>query len=128
MNIKTIMNRLLPAFLVSLTIMVSAAMPAQAAMVGTAQLQSGNTLQGIDGKSSVEKRGWIVEQLVVGGVAQDNAVQRVASLTDVQVGEIYQRIDEQPAGGNALVTVLLVLVLLDVFGVTDIFPFIRPVN
>ena len=108
--------------------MVGAAMPAQAAMVGTAQLQAGSSLQGLDGKSSVEKRGWIVEQLVIGGVAQDNAAQRVVSMTNDQMAEIYQRIDEQPAGGNALVTVLLVLVILDVVGVTDIFPFIRPVN
>jgi hypothetical protein len=55
----------------------------------------------------------------------------VSSLSDAQVQQIHQRIDEMPAGSGALGTVafiFLVLVITDLTGLTDVFPFIRPVN
>ena len=114
------------ALLASLSLMV-VVMPAKAGMVGTAQIQH-KISDLLDLQSVGEKRSWISEQLVAGGVEQNDAQLRVANMTDVQVAQIYQRIDQAPAGGNTVIAVLVVLVILDLVGVTDIFPFIRPVE
>lgn len=104
----------LAAFAVSL--------PSQAAMVGTAQMQSSQL--SIDLGSITAKRDWIEEQLVVGGVEAKDAASRVAAMTDAQVVQIHQRIDESPAGGGAeaLIIVALILVITELMGYTDIVP------
>ena len=103
----------LAAFAVSL--------PSQAAMVGTAQMQSSQLT--VDLGSIAAKRDWIEEQLVVGGVEAKDAASRVAAMTDVQVAQIHQRIEESPAGGaDALVVIILVLVITELMGYTDIIP------
>ncbi len=103
----------LAAFAVSL--------PSQAAMVGTAQMQSSQST--VDLGSIAAKRDWIEEQLVVGGVEAKDAASRVAAMTDVQVAQIHQRIEESPAGGaDALVVIILVLVITELMGYTDIIP------
>jgi len=97
---------------------LTVSIPGQAAMVGTAQLQAGSTAVelGVIG----DQRNWIREQLVIGGVSEAKAVERVAAMTDAQIQEIYQRIDESPAGGvDGLVIVLIVLIVLEVMGYTD---------
>ena len=99
-------------------------LPGQAAMVGTAQIQADSAL--IELGDVMQQRDWILEQLIVGGVNQSDAKIRVAAMTDAQVKAIHKRIDENPAGGNAIVIVFLVLVISDLLGFTDIFPFIRP--
>ena len=96
-------------------------LPSQAAMVGTAQVQSSQL--SIDLGSIAAKRDWIEEQLVGGGVEAKDAESRVAAMTDAQVVQIHQRIDEAPAGGaDALVIVILVLVITELMGYTDIVP------
>lgn len=107
------------------------AVPAQAGMVGTASLSS-NSMQLTTGIETVaEQRRWIQTQLETNGVESAEAALRVSSLSDTQVQQIHQRIDEMPAGSGALGTVafiFLVLVITDLTGLTDVFPFIRPVN
>ena len=111
-------------------VLIFAAIPAQAGMVGTAEMTSSlNT-----GLSSAEisvQRSWIQQQLEVNGVNASDAVIRVSSLSDRQVQQIHQRIDEAPAGAGALgiiALIALVLVITDLTGYTDVFPFIRPQN
>jgi hypothetical protein len=117
------MNMLFKKFLQCLffaTVVTAVSLPSQAAMVGTSQLQASELA--IDFGSINAKRDWITQQLVVGGV--DNAVAklRVAALTDAQVLKIHQRIDKEPAGGNTLVIIFLILVITELLGVTDIVP------
>ena len=69
------------------------------------------------------------QQLVDRGVDPDYAKQRIAALSDEQIDEIKANIDELPAGSSVvgiLIAVLLVLVILDIIGVTNIFTFINP--
>ena len=94
--------------------------PSYSAMVGTAQVQ-GNQIS-IDAGSITTQRAWIREQLVVGGVEAAAASMRVAALTDAQVTQIHQRIDETPAGGNTLVIIILLLIITELVGFTDIVP------
>jgi hypothetical protein len=115
MRLKKLMQCLLV-----LAAVMAVSLPSQAAMVGTAQLQSNQVA--IDFGSITVKRDWIKEQLVVGGVEAADAALRVAAMTDAQVLKIHQRIDQEPAGGNVLIIIFLVLVITELMGVTDIVP------
>lgn len=124
----------LKRLLLALTIVVTSlfvAVPAQAGMVGTASLSS-NSMQLTTGiETLAEQRQWIQAQLEANGVDSAEAAIRVSSLSDTQVQQIHQRIDEMPAGSGAVGTVafiFLVLVITDLTGLTDVFPFIRPLN
>lgn len=112
-------KRLLHCLLISV-FAFSVSLPSQAAMVGTAQMQA-NQLA-IDLGNIAGKRDWIQEQLVVGGVEAAAAEQRVAAMTDAQVAQVYQRIDESPAaaGAEVIVIVFLILVITELMGYTDI--------
>jgi hypothetical protein len=66
------------------------------------------------------------------GVDPGEAAARVASLSDRQIQDIAGRIEELPAGqgaagaivGAALV-IFIALLITDVLGYTDIFPFVK---
>lgn len=64
-------------------------------------------------------------QLMARGVDSADAEARVQSMTASELALLSAQIDELPAGEGALETVLFLLVvfmLLDIAGVTDIFP------
>lgn len=66
----------------------------------------------------------VLNQLESLGVSSELAAERVGAMTDAQLQQLALKIDELPAGGDGLgvvVTVLLILLLLEVLGVTDIF-------
>ena len=59
------------------------------------------------------------------GVSENVIEERIASLTDAEVQQMHAQIDNLPAGQGILETVIAVLVifiLLDIAGATDIFP------
>jgi hypothetical protein len=113
------MKRIIQCLLIAMTAL-TASLPAQAAMVGTGQMQANPAVIG----DMAQQRDWIRQQLVKGGVDESTAVTRVAAMTDVQVSEINRRIDEMPAGasGEALIIIGLVLVITELMGYTDIIP------
>jgi hypothetical protein len=81
--------------------------------------------------ASLLEREDLQRQLATLGVDAQDAKQRVASLTDAEVGRLNQRLAELPAGGDVLGTILLifiVFVITDAIGATDIFPFVHPVR
>ncbi len=78
-----------------------------------------------------QKRDWIQAELVKGGISPADSALRVSSMSDIQVTQIHQRMDEMPAGAGAAGAILLIFAVLavtDLMGVTDIFPFIRPME
>lgn len=115
------MKRILQCLLLAFTA-ITVSLPVQAGMVGTAQMQAHQAA--IELGNVAQQRNWIRQQLVDGGVSEADAVKRVASLTDFQVAEIHQRIDESPAGasGEAVIIIVLVLVITELMGYTDIIP------
>jgi len=116
------MNRILQCLFFTVAAL-STSLPVQAGMVGTAQLQANPS--DINLANVAQQRMWITEQLVKGGVSETDAQKRVASMTDVQVTEIHQRIDELPAGAStieAIIIIGLVLVITELMGYTDIIP------
>ena len=101
--------------------------PVQAGMVGTVDLLNPQSHP----QTIALQRESIQQQLVELGVEQQHASIRVASMSDAQISEISQKITELPAGagaGGILVTIFVVLVITDVIGATDIFPFINPIK
>jgi hypothetical protein len=66
------------------------------------------------------------------GVDPNEAAARVAALSDAQVREIAGQIDQLPAGQSAIgavvgaiVIIFLVLLVTDLLGLTNVFPFVR---
>jgi hypothetical protein len=58
------------------------------------------------------------------GVSADDVLSRVAHLTDGEIAELHGTIEQQVAGGDAIAVigvVFLVLLILELVGVTDIF-------
>ena len=59
------------------------------------------------------------------GVSDADLDTRIANLSDAEILDLHQQIDQLPAGEGILGTVIAILViflLLDMGGVTDIFP------
>ena len=100
---------------------ITVGLPAQAGMVATDQIQnSGVTAEVVDVSA---QRNWIEARLLQGGIAQPEAIARVSAMTDVEVAQIYQRIDEAPAGGaDILIIALVVFVVLEITGYIDVIP------
>jgi hypothetical protein len=113
------LKRLFHCLLVAVAAL-SFSLPGQSAMVGTAQLQSDAAL--FQAGSLDGQRDWIREQLVIGGVGEVAAAERVSAMTDAQVSEIYQRVGDVPAGadaGGVILVAIIVLLVLEVTGYTD---------
>ena len=71
-------------------------------------------------------------QLKLHGINPDEARARVDSLSNAEVIEVAKRIDQLPAGGSAvgiivgaILLVFLVLLLTDLLGFTNVFPFVK---
>ncbi len=119
------MRKIIHCLLIGFSALV-VTLPGQAAMVGTAQMQA--TPLSSELVNIADKRGWIEEQLVLGGVPRIDAVGRVAAMTDAQVASLHQRIEQEPAGGNALLIIIVIVLFTELMGYTDFIPFIRPVD
>jgi Family of unknown function (DUF6627) len=72
-------------------------------------------------------------QMAALGVDPVEAGKRVASLSDAEVQQLAGRLDRLPAGGDGAIAavlgvaliVFLVLLVTDLLGLTDIFPFVH---
>lgn len=128
---KTIWNRIgatgvLTAVLVAGVFMQSPAVAAPSGMVSTQQLaQDSRVDQQRAQLSAFLNRAEVQSQLEARGVDVADAAARVASLSASELAALSAQIDVLPAGEGALETLVFVLVifmLLDIAGVTDIFP------
>ena len=99
--------------------------PAAAGIVGTADAVA--AVQQQDHRAAVQSvlaRADVREQMVTLGVDPAEVDARIAALTDAEVATLANRIDGAPAGGDALVVigiVFVVLMILEFTGVIDIF-------
>jgi len=74
----------------------------------------------------------IKNALISQGIDPDEAKARVDNLSDSEVIEVAGKIEQLPAGGGvfgaligAALIVFLVLLLTDILGYTDVFPFVK---
>ena len=73
--------------------------------------------------------------LVVRGLDPQEARSRIDSLSDAEAVNAAERFDQLPAGGGFLETLLivaflvfLILLITDIAGYTDVFPFVHPMK
>ena len=71
----------------------------------------------------------VQNKLIELGVSPADAKQRIANMTAEELSALNSQMNEMPAGGivGVVVTVLVVVVVTDLMGLTDVYPFINPI-
>ena len=72
----------------------------------------------------------VQQQLVALGVSSADAVNRINNLTHAELSQLNMQINDAPAGSGivgTIVTVLVVVAVLDLLGITDAYSFIEPI-
>ncbi len=122
--------------IISLTTLSIIVAPVQAAMVNTAEVLKQNQYNIARERLHVFiDRSEVRKHLEAWGVNPEEAKARVNSLTDHEIEKIAASIDRLPAGGDGLgaivgaaLIVFLVLLVTDILGYTDVFPFVKKVD
>jgi hypothetical protein len=72
------------------------------------------------------------DYLIAKGISPDEAKARIDSLTDAEALTLSRHIDNMPAGGSAvgivvgaILLVFLILLITDLAGLTNVFPFVK---
>jgi hypothetical protein len=118
------------------TIMLLIAVPYQpllAAMIPTeATIDQIKAQDARDHLKALISRNEIKKSLTFNGIDPDEAKARIDSLSDSEAIAAAEKIKQLPAGGDALgaligaaLIVFLVLLITDILGVTDVFPFVK---
>jgi hypothetical protein len=70
--------------------------------------------------------------LIAKGISPEEAKARIDSLTDAEALMVSQHIESMPAGGNAvgiivgaILLVFIILLITDLLGLTNVFPFVK---
>ena len=133
---KSIRKRISIISLFMATIMLLIAIPYQpllAAMVPTeATIYQFKAQDARDHLKTLISRNDIKNALISQGIDPDEAKARVDSLSDSEVIEVADKIEQLPAGAGvfgaiigAALIVFLVLLVTDLLGFTDVFPFVK---
>jgi len=134
---KTLRQKMKPISMVLTVLMLLLTVPVHsvlAAMIGTETVMDLNRAQQArDYLDQFLARQDVQAALSAQGVDPVEAKARVDSLSDAEVIAIADRIEQLPAGGDSFlgfvlaiaIIVFLVLVITDLTGVTDVFPFIK---
>ena len=117
----------------SLILLDFTANTAKAGIIGTEAVI--DSLQGENSRSRIEAfldRKEVQESFVKNGIDPLQAKKSVASLTDQEVSQICKVLDQLPAGGDgvgtvvgAVVLIFFVLLITDLLGLTNVFPFVN---
>lgn len=98
---------------------------ARAELVGTLQaVEAGTRAQDLATVTAALGRDQVRTQMVALGVDPSDVEARVARLTDPELRTLADRMEQMPAGGDALAIVgivFVVLIILELVGVIDIF-------
>lgn len=129
--IRTLCRRITPFVLASFGLMSLYIPAAQAGMIAPSaygQTQNGAASEQRQQLQQFLSRDDIRAQLIEMGVDPADAQARVELLSDQEVASAAQRMQELPAGGSvvgAIVFIFLVLLITDILGITDVFPFVK---
>ncbi len=106
---------------------------AQAAIIANAQII--DQVQQVNDKAALLQtinRVDVQEQLLTMGVDTAELESRVSQMTQQEIAQLNQQINDLPAGGSSIlgiiVLIFIIFIITDVIGATDIFPFIHPVK
>lgn len=108
---------------------------ASAAMIGTEMVSEVNSSREEAARSYVQSllaREDVRDAFIRQGLDPKEVQARVDSLTDKEVIRLADQIERLPVGGDALGTILgvallvfLILLITDILGLTDIYPFVK---
>ena len=102
---------------------------AQASLVGTEAVINATQVQhNRERLHQMLNREDVKSQLIARGVDPSQVQARVDSLTDQEVQTLAAKMDQMPAGGDALgllVFIFLVLLITDILGFTNVYPFVK---
>ncbi|HMB37553.1 MAG TPA: PA2779 family protein [Wenzhouxiangellaceae bacterium] len=108
-----------------LVLLAAMVLPANAQLVSTGDalaLESGQLESRIE---AFMLRDDVAAELAQYGISHEKAMARVANLSAAELEQVAGRINEMPAAGDGVVViagvVFIVLIILEVVGVTDIF-------
>lgn len=106
---------------------------AMAAMIGTeVAIDAGQAQNAREYLNGFLAREDVRNALISQGIDPQEAKNRIAGLTDEEAQRVADQLEQLPAGGDFLVTLLVIvflvfviLLLTDIAGYTDIFPFVK---
>ncbi len=132
---KNIRNRLRPVSIFLVILMLMLSLPYQsalAALIGTEDLMgSQEATEARAYITSVLAREDIQKALIARGIDPIEAQARVGTLTDQEAIQFANTMEQLPVGGlvgylvGLAVLVFLVLLVTDILGFTDVFPFVK---
>jgi hypothetical protein len=122
-------KRLIASFLIVSTTCLGLPLTAQAGIVSTDDAATTSSSTGARERiSAFLQRDDVATAIQAQGVTSQAALERVNAMTDAEVAQLAQRIDQAPAGGEILgllFTVFIILLVTDILGLTKVFPFTR---
>lgn len=105
---------------------LAALVPTEAAVEARSAREARDLINSLLSREEVQK------QLKLHGIEPLEAKARVDSLSDAEAVDVAKRIDQLPAGGStvgiivgAILIIFLVLLITDLLGLTDVFPFVK---
>lgn len=130
---KSLCRYLSPLLIVAMvlgSLPVAVAAPASdGGLVGTqAALDAEHTTDARERIHDVLARDDVREQLKAQGVDPADVEARVAALSDAEARQMADQLEEMPAGASvvgALFAVFVILLVTDILGLTNVFPFTR---
>lgn len=129
-----LLGRMVVRLMAAVMVMVSLPLGyAQAGMVTTDQvLDAAQLEQTREDVIAFLARDDVRQQLEALGVDPEEASARAANMTDAEVTQLAGQLEQLPAGQDALgailgaiVLIFVVLLVTDILGLTNIFPFVR---
>ncbi|MDW0361481.1 PA2779 family protein [Vreelandella venusta] len=135
-KVRAYLSSLLIAVLVVTSLPVAAAPTAPQSMdsaatelVSTQSVLAGDRA-GADREriNEILSRADVQEELLKQGVDLDDVEARVAALSDAEAQQMAEQLEQLPAGAGvvgALFAVFVILLVTDILGLTDVYPFTR---
>ncbi|MGO2264532.1 PA2779 family protein [Halomonas sp.] len=132
-TLRAYLSTLLIAALVitSLPVAAAPAAPQSMDLVSTQSVLAGDRV-GADREriNEILARADVQDQLLKQGVDLDEVDARVAALSDAEAQQMAQQLDQLTAGAGggvigALFAVFIILLITDILGLTDVYPFTR---
>lgn len=121
-----VMARLLVVSLLALS------MPAKASMMSAQETMSVHQTSERTQVMQFLAREDVAKHIAAQGVDIALVQQRVAAMSDDEINQLSDKIDQLPAAGNAVlgavVFVFVLLLVTDILGLTKVFPFTRSVR
>ncbi len=132
-NIRTLLKPVGVFLAILMFILSGPYQSAMAAMIGTDVVtDAGRVSNAREYLNGFLAREDVRNALISQGIDPQEAKNRITSLTDEEAQLVADQLEQLPAGGDFLVTLLVIvflifviLLLTDIAGYTDIFPFVK---